>query len=294
SELCPDPGEWAALAEGQVADARRPALEAHLAQCEPCLATLLGLEAERTAAPARASARQGSRPLRLFRPAVAAAAVLLVALAATVFIVSRREPTEPRDSIELALARLAEAHPTLAASVAELTAAERAALVPAPARGGVRALLPQGLVLEGRPRVRVPPVPGARAYLLRVTDAEGRVVAEATLAAPDAPWPSGLPALAPGQEYVASVEAEGPTGRVRALGAFRTAGGAEAQAHADAQAALAGVTPRGVSALLGARRLLRLSSYEAAERELALALADPASAAEARALLDALEARIGR
>jgi len=288
---CPEPGEWAALVEGQVADDQRPALEAHLAGCEACLATLLSLETERGVPAAHAPAPPVSRPPRFRRPALAAAALLLALLGLYAWSTSR---PEPRDSLELALARLAESHPDVAASAADLTPEERAALVLPPARGGVRAFLPQGLVFDGRPRVRVPAVLGATVYRLRVTDAQGRLVVEAKLNVPDAPWPSELATLAPGQEYVASVEAEGATGKVRALGAFRTASQEEALEQELAQAVLAKLGDRGRSALLGARRLLRLTAYEAAEGELAVALDDAATAAEARALLDLFKARIGR
>lgn len=306
AEPCPEPGSLAALVDGQVAEAERPALEAHLSRCEPCLDTLLAINAERPEArlaspapPALERVAAPARPHRAWlhrarpRPAWAAAALVILAVGLYALLAQRSAPPAPGTVLEQAVARIASRAPELAREVADLTPAERAALVPPPARGGVRALLPQGLVLDGRPRLRVVPVPGANGYSLRVADPEGRSVAVATLAAPDAAWPAELPDLAPGREYVATIEARGPLGLVRALGAFRTASAAERSEAARVNGLLEGAGSGGVPALLRARRLLRLEAYEAAEGELVRALDDPGLRPAAEALLAALRARIG-
>jgi hypothetical protein len=225
--------------------------------------------------------------------AFAAAAVALLAVGAYVLFAGRQAPE--RDPVQQAVAQLTRADARLGASVAELSAAELTALAPDPLRGAFRVLRPQGRGVGRRPALRLEPVAGATDYAVTVTDPLGVTVASFRLERADAPWPQAQAALpsGPATEYVIKVEAQGPAGRVRALGAFATAGPEELAAESAAQSAIAAEARGGAAALLRARRALRGEAYETAEEALLEALADPATEASARTLLAALGSRIG-
>lgn len=288
---CPEPGEWAVFVEGELPTARRPDLEAHLTRCGPCLETVLALEAELAAASRVAPAAPRGRHSWHVR-LLAAALVVATLGGVTLWFLHREDDPRP-GPIAVAEEALRRDDPVLAASVAVLRDDELAALAPAPLRGGLRIGLPQGTLLGVRPRIRVMPVVGARTYAARVTDADGQVVAQADLPAPEGSWPDAFPDLLPGREYVLRIEVGGPARREVATSAFRTATEQAIGLERDAGATLRSSAPQAVAALLAARRLLRGKHYEAAERALEAALADPRTAPEVQELAARLGARTG-
>lgn len=292
---CPDPGELAAWSAGAVSDDRREALSAHVAACAPCLTTLVALEREAVvdSAPVAApTSRWPGRALGFRRFAWGLAAAMVIAAVGLVLARRARDPVA-HDPIEVAAARVHGTDAGLASSVAALTEAELAALAMEPQRGRFRVLLPQGVVLDGRPSVRVDPMPGATRYAVSVRGPDGALIAAWEAATAESPWPADAPRVPAGLECVVAVEVNGAAGRTRAVGAFRAATEAEAASSSAAARTLEGVASPAVASLLRARRALRRGELADAEASLRRAMDAPETAVEARRLAAVLAARIG-
>lgn len=194
---CPDEHQIAAYVDGNLPTATRGGLEAHLADCDYCLALVGLLSRERklpatesvanlrmalAEEPARPDSRSGTRHV----PRWAAAAVVVLAMAALIRVTQSPGPTD--DSTE------GSAAPTTRSAAA--TEPALALLSPTP---GVD-------VNAGQLTVRWTPVPGSRYYDVRVVTDAGDVIAEEHVGGTE--WRLSDPAvLQPGAEYFVHVDA---------------------------------------------------------------------------------------
>ena len=194
---CPDEHQIAAYVDGTVATATGGELEAHLADCDYCLALVGLLSREREIAatepdsnarvaridePVQSKPRVGTRSV----PQWAAAAVVVIAMAALIRVTQPPGPTE-------SLVDGSDASTTRSAAA---TAPGLTLLSPTP---GVD-------VNAGQLTVRWTPVPGTRYYDVRVVTDAGDVIAEEHVGGTE--WRLSDPAvLQPGAEYFVHVDA---------------------------------------------------------------------------------------
>ncbi len=194
---CPDEHQIAAYVDGTVATATGGELEAHLADCDYCLALVGLLSREREIAatepdsnarvaridePVQSKPRVGTRSV----PQCAAAAVVVMAMAALIRLTQSPGPTESSvDGSDAPITRSAAA-----------TAPGLTLLSPNPGAD----------VNAGQLTVRWTPVPGTRYYDVRVVTDAGDVIAEEHVGGTE--WRLSDPAvLQPGAEYFVHVDA---------------------------------------------------------------------------------------
>jgi anti-sigma factor RsiW len=194
---CPDEHAIAAYVDGAVGPASREALEAHMADCDHCLALVGLLSRERAveaAEPAAESAIAGAqapiRPVsgRQMRPAPrwAAAAAVVVALGSLVLL------TQPQTPPEFAVDGSTAPTTRAAAEVSQ----------------GLTVLSPRpgATVSASELAVRWTPVAGSRYYDVRIVTDAGDVVTEEHVSG--TAWrPQDPASLRPGVEYFVHVDA---------------------------------------------------------------------------------------
>jgi hypothetical protein len=271
-----------ALAEGRLPADETSRAAAHVVSCATCheaagdLAAMLGEGRETSALVVVPGTR--ARRVRW----VAAAAVLLVAVGAATFALSRG-PT--RDGAALASA-------ADEAGIRLLTAVEMRERPLGVERGGLTVLAPRGAVPGGRPEVRFTPVPGATRVRVRVRDEDGVVRAEGESSGERFAWPEDAPPLPPGSRAVALVVAETPTGDVEGSAAFSVLADARRVAY-ERDLERAARAPSSLRSLLSAHAAAGRSLWSEALRALDRASAEGAPAADVQALRGRVEHQLG-
>jgi hypothetical protein len=227
-------------AEGRLSEEERAAVEGLLAR-DPEARDVLGL--------ARAGARDRTQGRRRWALPLAAAAVLLVAFGAALWLDRAPEDALPADGAArlLVLAdRLTASHPRAFEGLRARIEASDPVELPPLERGGVRVLAPRGEVLGGSPLLRWEPVPGATGYAVRIAPADGQPVFESKSVEAQLRLPTALPAGA----YVLEVTARTAFGTATGSSPFRRGGEAARREHARAVAAIEAAAPPEDRALL--------------------------------------------
>lgn len=242
-----------------LADARRPA-DPHLTLCARCRGELDDLR----------QMRDAIRDERAPRPRwlLAAAAMLVIALTAAILYFRQAAPVSPQPAPTTVVATASPA-PESPRQQQPMAVLERPAILDTlvtepgvlrgtPSHGAFALLEPVAtVVLDARPRFRWTALDGASSYEVAVVEVDGgAVVASGTSATPK--WRPDAP-LPRAKTYAWQVTAETKRGRVVAPGR----GGAEARFHVSEQSAVQGATSRerGIA-------LANLGALDEAEREL--------------------------